>query len=306
MSTEAPTAHRPDACPDPEQLAAFIDGGLPPDERTLVEEHVADCPECRDILGGSAESLAEIEKILERSGAAPRPGPIPIPPPPGPKVVSLAAWLRSRSIAVAAGLSVAAAVILVMWLQRPSPYYVPEMATLVRVETSTRAIEGRLSGFRYASPPIVTRGTGDIRNLELTATAEKVRSQIADRTGPQADAARGVTFLLSGDPAAGVDALERATVAAGASPKMFSDLAAAYLQRGATGDASLAATAAQRAIDLDADFLEAHYNRALALERAGRSAAALEAWRQYAAREQDAGWAGEARSHISRLSTTGS
>src|SRR3954465_14012767 len=110
-------AQRAGACPDPEQLAAFIDGGLPPDERTLVEEHLADCPDCRDILGGSVESLDEIRAELEQKKnqeltpeSRPQPGP-------APNVVDLKRWRAKRIVAVTVGLvAAAAAVILVVWL----------------------------------------------------------------------------------------------------------------------------------------------------------------------------------------------
>jgi len=279
MSTAAPAAPRADACPEPEQLAAFIDGGLPPVERTTVERHLTWCGECRDIVG---------DAFAERPASAPARRPI---------------WGR---LAVAGGLvAAAAAVVLVVRSQGPSPYYVPEMSALVKVETSRRPTEGRISGgFRYAPPPIVTRGPGDTQNQQLAATAAEVRTRIADRTGAVAEAARGVTFLLTGEPTPAVTALERATADPSASPRMWSDLAAAWLARGESGDAERALTAAERAIAGDSSLVEARYNRALALERLQRTSDALDAWRQYAAAEKDAGWAAEAQRHIARLSGT--
>jgi len=291
MSTEAPTAHRPDACPDPEQLAAFIDGGLPPDERTLVEEHVADCPECRDILGGSAESLDEIQELIGPSRAR-----MIRPTPPAPHRRAKLKWLIGAGIALPA----AAAVFLMVRPQQPS-LYVPEMASLVALETSTRATEGRLSGFAYAAPPVVTRGTGDGSNGLLAATAEKVRSDLAGRSGSPADAARGVTFLLTGDVDRAIESLERATTGDASTPRMLSDLAVAYLQRGGPDDLSRALATTQRAIDRDPQLAEARYNRALALERQERAAQALQAWREYVAQERDGKWVAEAQRHMARL-----
>lgn len=279
MSTEAPAALRADACPEPELLAAYIDGQLSPGERTQLERHLAGCAECRDIVSDGVAAVAELPVAVPRRSS------------------------RTRWVGVAVALAAAAAIVIAVRLQRPAPFYLPEMDALVRVETSSRALEPRLSGgFRYAPPPIVTRGTSDTHDLELAATAEKVRTAIGDRSGPDADAARGVTFLLTGDAARGVEALERAVTSPSASPKMRSDLAAAYLQRGEPGDPERALAAAQRATEADAGLLEAQYNRALALERAGQSGSALQAWRDYAARERDTAWVAEAERHIARLS----
>jgi anti-sigma factor RsiW len=33
-------------CPDDEQLAAWIDGKLPPDQRATVDRHLLECPAC--------------------------------------------------------------------------------------------------------------------------------------------------------------------------------------------------------------------------------------------------------------------
>ena len=50
MTTEAPEALRIDACPDLEQLAAYIEDGLPRVERTLVQRHLLECADCRHVI----------------------------------------------------------------------------------------------------------------------------------------------------------------------------------------------------------------------------------------------------------------
>ena len=42
------------AHPELEELAAFLDGKLPEEDRTRVEEHLADCEECYEIFAGAA------------------------------------------------------------------------------------------------------------------------------------------------------------------------------------------------------------------------------------------------------------
>lgn len=48
------------------RLSEYLDGTLAPNERTLVERHLADCPTC-------ARILADLERVVERAGrVAPR------------------------------------------------------------------------------------------------------------------------------------------------------------------------------------------------------------------------------------------
>ncbi len=280
MSTKAPVALA-GACPDAEQLAAYVDGMLTPAERTAIEQHLSGCAECRDVVGDSAAAAAESGATVTTPRRRPR-----------------AQWMALTAI-----LATAAAALLVVQLRQPSAYYVPELAALARVETPSRPLEARLSGgFRYAPPPLVTRGAPDARNLELIATADKVRAEIGDRAGADADAARSVTFLIGGDAERAVAGLERATASGSAPARMWSDLAAAYLARGRADDPPRAVAAAERALQADGSLREAAFNRALALERAGRAADALQAWRDYAASERDAQWAAEAQRHVARLS----
>jgi anti-sigma factor RsiW len=301
MSTEAPRALRADACPDPEQLAAFIDGTLAPAERTQVETHLLDCADCRDIVAGSVEVLHELDdksQPVPIAVPAASPAPTPVVPMPVPRPQRVKWW-----VGAAAALAAAAAVVIVVGLRQPSPYYVPEMAQLIAVRADIRAIEPRLTGgFAYALPPPVTRGAPASRNLELTATAERVRGEIGQRVGPDVDAARGVSSLIAGDTDRAVESLELATSSGSPTAQMFSDLAAAYLERGRSDDLQRALSASDRSLRMNAILHEAAFNRALTLERLGRNADALQAWREYASRETNAQWVTEAQRHIERLS----
>lgn len=46
----------PSQCPDPEFLAAYLDGPLTPKERTFIEEHLVDCHKCRHIVSIAIKS----------------------------------------------------------------------------------------------------------------------------------------------------------------------------------------------------------------------------------------------------------
>lgn len=49
---------RPGVCPDPEELAAFVDGRLPEGARADMERHLAECAGCRELF-------AEVVRLTE-------------------------------------------------------------------------------------------------------------------------------------------------------------------------------------------------------------------------------------------------
>ncbi len=276
MTPEAPTALHADACPDAEQLAAYIDGALSPSERTTIEMHLLQCADCRDVVGG-AVALA--------GTAAP------------------AARTRPRRTVLAIGggiLAVAAAVLLVVRLQDRSPYYV-----LVAAVGTSRPVTPRLTGgFQYGVPPSPTRGGPEAPSLIVAGAAERTRAAATRATGPMADAAIGVTDLLLGDTGHALESLRRAATASD-DPRIHSDLAAALIvdaeRSGNVAAYRQAAEAADEALKREPTSPEARFNRALALEALGSPEAAA-AWRRYLEGDPDSAWAGEARRHLERLS----
>jgi hypothetical protein len=270
MTTQAPKAHI-DPCPEPEQLAAYVDFRLPPAERTDIDQHLVSCADCREVVTDTIASLPS-EPVRRRP---------------------LVKWTAAGGALVAAAASV------VLLMRTPdSPMHVPEMASLLTVSGAARPIEARLSWFPYAPAPVITRGPAEAGHLELAARANQIREKLAARTGDSVSAARGVLDLIAGRPDDAVKSLESATSGAGTSAAMWNDLAAAYLTRGRSGDFERAAAAAERATNLEPTQLEAWFNRALALEALGRRADAAAAWNAYLAHDGGSAWAAEAREHL--------
>lgn len=59
------------AHPQNEDVAAYVEGGLPPAERTLLEAHLAECPECRRVATEAALLLREEARRRKWVVAAP-------------------------------------------------------------------------------------------------------------------------------------------------------------------------------------------------------------------------------------------
>ncbi|MGH9384791.1 MAG: anti-sigma factor family protein, partial [Vicinamibacterales bacterium] len=177
---------------DPETLAAYVDGRLPPEERAKVEAELAADPESYEWLVQTlrAEQQIEVPKVPEvpRVSASAAQGRF------GETSPELAEELRTseggprvlpfgrRAVIGTVGsvLAAAAALVLVvrlqpMWWQSMwGPAVDPRFEKLVAAVGEERYFEGRLTGgFKYGPLRSVTRGPGDLsdQNLALLATA---------------------------------------------------------------------------------------------------------------------------------------
>ncbi|HVT60631.1 MAG TPA: zf-HC2 domain-containing protein [Thermoanaerobaculia bacterium] len=89
-----------ETCPSLEEVAAFLDGTLPEEERARLTRHLADCDSCYELFAGAARSLLDTA-AAELDEEADRPPAVVVPP----------AWQLPRRTAWvpwSAGLSVAA------------------------------------------------------------------------------------------------------------------------------------------------------------------------------------------------------
>lgn len=117
---------------------------------------------------------------------------------------------------------------------------------------------------------------------ELFRAALMIKRDLARRRTANHLGAMATLHLLKRRPGAAVSLLEEAVTAAPGDPRMWSDLAAAYLLRGAMGatasDIVHALAAADQAVLLGPRLGEARVNQALALERLFLSTEARAAW----------------------------
>jgi tetratricopeptide (TPR) repeat protein len=277
-------------CPDPEDLAAYVDGHLHGTARSHVEWHLADCAPCRLVV---TESVA-----LARERVAGDPGQL---------------WgLPRRRAYAAAGVTLALAASLLV-IARVDPVLLPfgqdHYGDLVRAVGTTRTVEARVTGgFEYAPLRAITRSAANAATAEdfrLLAANGELQEEALENPSPANRHAAGVGQLVIGDPDRAVTLLQSAVSDEPGEARYHSDLAAAYFSRGrASDDANdfvKARAAAAEAIALDPSLDEAYFNEALALEALGRRTDAQRAYERALARDATSPWNSEIRMRLQRL-----
>ena len=289
-------SERATACPGLNALAAFLDGRLAAGDEAAVQEHVASCDACLELV---AETLLVSAPVLVTrpvgTAASGAPG----------------AWSRSRWAAVAAAVAaVLIAALLVPGLGSLSNVLQgPKLADLADAAGLGRPVEGRLTGgftHRPWSAPLAGgQGGAMTPSTAIQLAAGKIRGNLQTDSSATRLHAYGVSQVLLGDWAQASLALAAAAREQPKNAKYQSDVAALYLERVRNGerpgDLIKALAAAERARLADPRLPEAWYNRALALEQLSLRGQARAAWADYLALDHSSAWADEARAHIAAL-----
>jgi CHAT domain-containing protein/tetratricopeptide (TPR) repeat protein len=114
-----------------------------------------------------------------------------------------------------------------------------------------------------------------------------------------------IAYLVTQNPRQAIEILEPSAEQKH-DAAVWNDLAAAYIARAQQADSPAlladAVAAADAALDIDKNYPEALFNRAVALERLGLRDAAREAWKTYLRVALNDGWSREAKEHLATLS----
>jgi tetratricopeptide (TPR) repeat protein len=265
----------PRSCPDPETLAAFLDGTLDAAKRRDVSAHIAECNHCLYVL---REVNAHNREALS---VEPR-------------------WRRHLPLVAGFVIAVLGATV---FLVRHRSDSVRRMAVATQ-EAGVRTFEGRLTGFehvRYTS----TRSAAT-RNQPLSEVATDVLGKNTNPRSAKEWHASGVANLLVGSTERAVRELAEAVRLTPRSPDYRSDLAAARIALGTArsdqDELRRGLTDSEEALRLAPGRPEAMFNRALALERLGDRDAARSAFEDYLALDPESSWAEEVRWRMGRLS----
>lgn len=257
-------------CLAPDMIGTFLDGGLDPESRRGVVEHIAHCTACRN-------------GFLAKLHAAPP---------------------RRSAIGRLAALFILAMVIAIV-VQYDSTSS-RGIAALVKAHNAlpARAIEGRLSGNFAHKPRQPTLRGGkqpeQVNMLRLHAAAASIRSEEPDSH------ASGVAALVAGDYDRAISTLEAVTHRMPDDPLVLSDLSAAYHARAAFRDYAAdhvsALDAAEAAWRLSQTPATA-WNRAVAISALLPAEPALEAWDDVLALDDNSSWRSEAQQRKRSLET---
>jgi CHAT domain-containing protein len=271
--------------PEAEVMSAFVEGKLAPGEVARIAEHLRGCGDCRTVVGETARF--ERERTAE---AAPSEG----------------RTSRVRSWWLAAAAAIGGAIALTVPLLQRTPALSPIQILIEAAPSEHRTVDGRLSGFPWAPPKVGQRGApvADPADLKLAGAAGTVLEQTARKEDAESLHAKGLAHLLIGETAQGIAALERAAQASN-DARMWNDLAAArhalVIRDERTAQLPEALAAADRAIRIDANLPEAHFNRALILEQMGVRGEARKEWERYLALDSGSAWSAEAREKLRAL-----
>jgi tetratricopeptide (TPR) repeat protein len=274
-------------CLDAEVLASYIDGRTTPEERVEVEAHLAHCEDCYFAF---SETVQEQQAQGMASGRS--------------ELQSLSRRWMPR---VAAGLAVAAALVVAVQVFRPVA--TPEadlkvaLNQLDAVAGPYRKFEPRLtvtSTYRPLEPAMrsaAPSGEPPFAVREAALRVEKASTEAG--SGVEGRRAVGAMNLTLGRAQSATDVL--APLAQSNDAGVLSDVAATYLARRADGDVQRALDLLERAVSIDPNRAEAWFNLGLAAEAAGLRARAAQAWTRALALDSTSGWAGEARKHLEKL-----
>jgi hypothetical protein len=146
-----------DQHPPPEQILAYHERRLPPEEMEIFRTHLAACPDCTSELLGLADLFAEDGNLdskvprpeldaawqRQRERLSPAVAPVPFPQRPRPGGPSLRrAWTAAASLGLAAALL--AAVVVVQWrtiVQMKQPQVNPPLVNLVPVGSVRQGLQ---------------------------------------------------------------------------------------------------------------------------------------------------------------------
>jgi CHAT domain-containing protein len=282
--------------PSDETLAAFIDGRLDEETRRSVVAHMAECPECMDVVMAANES-----RSISGNIAPFRP----------------TFWSR-KALSAAAAAVIAIVAAYGTWQYRVRS--TTGIAALIAAAPEFRDVDGRLADFPYHAKRPVKRGPSDDEdtdNWKLLGVAANIKTAAEAKPSTDNLHALGVSYLLARHWNEAVDALEKAAesdtgvsdahqaIGKTSDRRLLNDLSVAYLAMARRYERPAAIVAAvdcaERAWSLQ-QTPEAAWNRALAYEAMNAKDKARAAWNDYLKLDPGSAWFAEASQHLAKLS----
>jgi len=306
-------------CPPESDILKYKENHLPTEARERLEQHVADCQDCRELLVllarfpeeeiaqqpplSNAEIQQQIARVIqlieedERRKTRAFGGQI--------RPVPQGGWAYRYQAQLGTALVMVCALVIggVYLMTSREPATDAARHSLELAMKEERRSPARFSGgFEYSAHK-ATRGSEDSPELYLKIALNQLKSAEDDNAPVEmrqmlarahlafysAEHARTAQTILEGVQARGVQTAE-----------VLNDLGVAQFQL-QSYDAAISSFS--RALEIDPAYTEALFNRALAKENATRYPEALRDWEQFLHSTSDANWKSEAEHHIKGLSS---
>ncbi|HEY6229776.1 MAG TPA: hypothetical protein VIW64_00815 [Pyrinomonadaceae bacterium] len=221
-------------------------------------------------------------------------------------LASLQAFFRQPMYAGAFAVFILAVLFSAIYLSRRNTP--DELAELRSIYQQARPTETRISEFGYA-PLAQLRGapettpSGSLRRIENSLLEKSEKNSNA-----QTHHALGVYYLTQLKYQDAIREFEIAAKASEGDAKIHNDLGAANFELAGTMPKeqrlefwSRALEEFTRATEIDGNFLEALFNKALAQQQLGMRREAKESWTLYLQKDPSSPWAAEARKHLDAI-----
>jgi tetratricopeptide (TPR) repeat protein len=277
MNDVAPHLH-----PEPEALAAFLEGHLAGLERKTVVDHLSRCEECRSQMAAAAE--------LEREEA---------------EAASNTAIESTRSRFPMWWLAAAVAILAVGGLLT-----LQSRQDLVRqAQGDERIVDGQVTMLPHA-PIHTTRAEAKELSFEQGTAVQKLEEAVAKKRTVENLHRLAVGYLATGKSKPAEKYLDEAIALQPHDPELLSDLAAAQIGQGHYEDAERSSAEALR---LDPSLKPAAFNHAFAVQQLAYSSKAsasnqapdvrpaIAEWKKYLQLDPNGPWADEAEDHIKKI-----
>jgi CHAT domain-containing protein len=175
------------------------------------------------------------------------------------------------------------------------------IAAINKAWKNGRPIGSRISGLGYSSYD-VTRGNDDL-------PIDHVALDLARHAAADDLINLGRVYLARGEFDNAIQVLEEARKVYPKNARVLNDIGVAYLERGIKQGfefegLAVAANFFDEALRIDPKLLEAHFNRARALEQEHLNKEAMEEWREYLRIDPSSDWAKEAARRLAGLENT--
>ncbi len=261
------------------------------------------------------EYLRTLRKIAAQTQAEPELAPNVISFPQQPKQFSTRMFSR-QWLQLAASLLLTLGIGFVVWKFLPGTDQ--NLIALNRAYATQRPLEARIAGFNYA-PFAQTRGTNETEASVriLRERAERILlDAIAEKPTAANKHALGKFYLAEKKFDQALEQFKAALVELPKNATLENDLGATFFELSKQeafknqGGESMRHLAegfehVSRALELQPDYAEALFNRALCKEKLLLNAQAIEDWKLYLQLDAKSLWADEARRHIEELQKTG-